>query len=60
MAFVHVREDDWPMLDVKRLENVLTLGYGQDEFSYKLYSVEENILASRDCCFYRRPNYPTY
>ena len=50
-AFVHIPKDERSKLDAKTRQCVF-IGYGQDDFGYKLYDpVEKKIVRSRDVVF---------
>ena len=50
-AFVHIPKDERSKLDVKTRECIF-LGYGSDEFGYRMYDpIEKKILRSRDVVF---------
>jgi hypothetical protein len=50
-AFVHIPKDERSKLDVKTKPCVF-LGYGQDEFGYRLYDpVQKKLVRSRDVIF---------
>ncbi|GKA54879.1 putative RNA-directed DNA polymerase [Tanacetum coccineum] len=50
-AFVHIPKDERSKLDVKTKPCVF-LGYGQDEFGYRLYDpVQKRLVRSRDVVF---------
>jgi hypothetical protein len=50
-AFVHIPKDERPKLDVKTRQCIF-LGYGLDEFGYRLYDpVEKKLVRSRDVVF---------
>jgi len=50
-AFVHIPKDDRSKLDSKSRQCIF-IGYGLDEFGYKLYDpVEKKIIRSRDVVF---------
>ncbi|GJZ27300.1 putative RNA-directed DNA polymerase [Tanacetum coccineum] len=50
-AFVHIPKDERSKLDVKTKPCVF-LGYGQDEFGYRLYDpVQKKLVRSRDVVF---------
>ncbi|WVZ04644.1 hypothetical protein V8G54_017990 [Vigna mungo] len=50
-AFVHVPKDERSELDVKTRQCIF-IGFGQDEFGYKLYDlVEKKVVRSRDVQF---------
>ncbi|KAJ4721959.1 Retrovirus-related Pol polyprotein from transposon TNT 1-94 [Melia azedarach] len=50
-AFVHIPKDERSKLDVKTKQCIF-LGYGQDEFGYRLYDpVNKKIIRSRDVVF---------
>ncbi|GKF59181.1 retrovirus-related pol polyprotein from transposon TNT 1-94, partial [Tanacetum coccineum] len=50
-AFVHIPKDERSKLDVKTKPYVF-LGYGQDEFGYRLYDpVQKRLVRSRDVVF---------
>ena len=50
-AFVHIPKDERSKLDVKTRQCIF-LGYGLDEFGYKLYDpVDKKIVRSRDVVF---------
>ena len=50
-AFVHVPKDERSKLDVKTRQCIF-IGYGQDEFGYRLYDpVEKKLVRSRDVEF---------
>ncbi|KAG6399745.1 hypothetical protein SASPL_141228 [Salvia splendens] len=51
-AYIHVPRDERSKLDTKARWCIL-IGYGQDEFGYRLYDpVEKNVIRSRDVVFY--------
>lgn len=51
-AFVHVPKNERSKLDAKICQFIF-LGYGQDEFGYRLYDpVENKLVKSRDMVFY--------
>nr|GEV77481.1 retrovirus-related Pol polyprotein from transposon TNT 1-94 [Tanacetum cinerariifolium] len=51
VAFVHIPKDERSKLDVKTKPSVF-LGYGQDEFGYRLYDpVQKKLVRSRDVVF---------
>jgi len=50
-AFVHVLKDESSKLDVKTRQCIF-IGYGQDEYVYRLYDpVEKKLIRSRDVEF---------
>lgn len=50
-AFVHIPKDERSKLDVKTRQCIF-LGYGQDEFGYKLYDlVGKKVVRSHDIMF---------
>jgi len=50
-AFVHIPRDERSKLDVKTRQRIF-LGYGLDEFGYRLYDpVEKKLVRSRDVVF---------
>ncbi len=50
-AFVHIPKDERSKLDVKTRQCIF-LGYGLDEFGYRLYDpVEKKLVRSRDVVF---------
>lgn len=50
-AFVHIPKDERSKLDAKTKQCIF-LGYGQDEFGYRLYDpVEKKLVRSRDVVF---------
>lgn len=50
-AYVHVPKDERSKLDAKTRQCIF-IGYGQDEFGYKLYDpVEKKVVRSRDVKF---------
>ena len=51
-AFVHVLKDERSKLDVKTRQCIF-LGYGEDEFGYRLYDpVDKKLVRSRDVVFF--------
>lgn len=50
-AFVHIPKDERSKLDAKTRQCIF-IGYGQDEFGYRLYDpVKRNLMRSRDVMF---------
>lgn len=50
-VFVHIPQDERSKLDTKTRKCIF-LGYGQNEFSYKLYDpISKKVVRSRDVVF---------
>lgn len=55
-AFVHIPKDEGSKLDVKSKQCIF-IGYGQDEFGYRLYDhVGKKLIKSRDMLFMEDQN----
>ena len=51
LAYVHVTKEKWGKLDPKTLPCIF-LGYGDDEFGYRLWNLEEKkVIRSHDIVF---------